>query len=148
MKHTCRSYKHKTCRTITRSKGPNQRILVFSLMNGCNNLYFTRKIRVYKEISSKEKFLTPRTARNGRKHQEKAAKQIHGIYIYIYIYSHFHEIYFSIKQKILVVGTDIVGDQLDSNQVGANSYVSSKSCNLVEHDFWIEIGSIRIDYDS
>ena len=42
----------------------------------------------------------------------------------------------------------MVGDQLDSNQVGANSYVSSRSCNLVEHNFWIEIGSIRIDYDS
>ena len=87
MQHTGISYKHKTCRTITRSRGPNQRILVFSLRDGCNNLYFTRKIRVYKEISSKEKFLTPRTARNGRKYQEKAAKQIHDIYIYIVIFT-------------------------------------------------------------
>ena len=131
MKHTCMSYKHKTCRTTTRSRGPNQRILVFSLTEGCNNLYYTRKIRIHKEISSERKFLTPRTARNGRKYQDKTAKRIYDIQIY----SHFHEIYFRIRQKILVVGTDIVMNQLGSNQVGANSYVNSKSSNLVEHEF-------------
>ena len=33
----------------------------------------------------------------------------------IYIYDQLHEVYFSIKWKILVVSTDIVWDQLDSN---------------------------------
>ena len=64
-----------------------------------------------------------------------------------------NKVYFSIKQKVLVVKLEIITDivlprkevemdQLDPKQIGANSYVSSSSCRLVEHDFRIAIESL------
>ena len=64
------------------------------------------------EISSEEKFQRlgrPGTAENIRQ------RQLSKYMTYIYIYSHFHENLFQHQVKILVVNTDIVGDQLDSN---------------------------------